>query len=165
MICWRSRAFLRSRRPPDGSFLEAEWPRVLAASPSRSLSFAGSVEDGCLTEIFARGMMLFLLQSAPRWVREQYCVSGPNIIVTNAKLQALCGVLLLRRAEIRADGSWNVRAYRLADSRSSERDTREEWRARLLDFHEGKKYWRRGWELNPLRLLIGRKLLILRSAR
>jgi hypothetical protein len=98
-------------------------------------------------------------------VRELYCVSGPNIIVTNAKLQALCGVLLLCRAKIIADGRWNVRAYRLADSRSSKPDARKECRARLMDFHEGKEDWRRGWESNPLRLLTPRKLLILGSAR
>ena len=82
-------------------------------------------------------------------MRELYCVSGPNIIVTNAKLQALCGVLLLCRAKIIADGRWNVRAYRLADSRSSKPDARKECRARLMDFHEGKEDWRRGWESNP----------------
>jgi hypothetical protein len=30
-------------------------------------------------------------------VREVYCDSGPNIIVTNARLQAPCGFLLTRR--------------------------------------------------------------------
>jgi hypothetical protein len=38
-------------------------------------------------------MTLFLLQSAPGWVRERYCDSGPNIIVTNVKLQAPRGFL------------------------------------------------------------------------
>src|ERR1700728_4509538 len=97
MICWRRRAFLRSRRPPTGSLRVPAWPRLLAESPSLSSLIAGADADGCLGEIFTRGIMLFLLHGAPGRVHQLYCDSGPNIIVTNARLQAPC-VFLLRAA-------------------------------------------------------------------
>jgi hypothetical protein len=69
--------------------------------------------------------------------------------VTNAKLQALRAFFFARGAMINSDAGGNVLACGLFDSRSSEKDTREERRAGLMDIHKGKEYWRRGWESNP----------------
>src|ERR1700737_1259808 len=93
MICWRSLAFLRSRRPGICS------SRTGATSTRPSLNLEGppslSLPDGvagdCARATFERRMVRFLLEGlhgAPLYARNIHRDSCSYIIVTNAELQA-----------------------------------------------------------------------------
>src|ERR1700735_3562920 len=105
MICWRSRAFLRSRRPIAGTFPEAGTPRLaVAASASALLMVTGAARSDRPTPVFTGHIMRSPWYAAlGAWHTFD---SDPNIIVTNAKLQ------VLRRSAITSENSSHRSAAR-----------------------------------------------------